>query len=969
MGSPVGALGASTTDVVGRRHERRRAQDLLTQAAGGRGAVLLIGGPSGIGKTYLARCFLAMAVQRGFGTLVGTSNPLNTGIAYAPLVEAVGRGLRGLDTAERDRVTRDLPALSVLFADAGRPGLRQLGDPALDRTRLFDSVVRLLDRLSRIRPLVFLIDDLQWFDRASLQVLAYLTRDLPALPVLLIGTLRPGEARPDLLLLLQSLRRAGLADEVTLSPLDPEELAELARRSLGGEPPLELIEHLVGRSGGVPLFAEALIEAWREHGVVNELKSGRWLVTGPFEVPPPPAVRHAILDRLGRLGPDERHLVDVLAVGGGDVAPDVVDEVAGIAGTADLLSGLSGESIKHDPVRGGYSLAHPLVLEVAYRELGPTERGRLHARYAEALERYAPDDVERLALHHRYAHPGDADRVLQTSAAAGERALARYANDEARDHFASALSIARIRQRGEVRRLLRRLGEAALRSGDLQAAVRAWDEAIAVHEDGGSVEQGVLVRQRMAEALVDWGDLDGALWHVQEGLASIADHTASELHCELLLCRFYAALQQADPDRAEAVADDVAQVAVRVGSRRARAIADFARGGALVMRGELASAAEILAPAQEAMVRAEPRYLVRQQGIAGMVAAFHGDLPALRDANRRTQAVARRVGIPPAENRLRLHWFVEHLYAGEWDLAEEVLQESEFVACTTGHPRISSIAPVMAVVLGALTGDIDGARGSLSQLGEDIAGRLVPRGHGEKLLAVLSGFLALEDDDPAAAVEAIAGARGHYLPELLPPWGWVVRGEAHARTGHPEIALTTADELEGLGPPESYPAAAAERLRGLAVLVWDPAEGVQRLGTASVAFERLGMPFEAARAHLERAESVVRVGIPVDGLDGAVVAVHRTTTALGAVRYAERAGRVLAALGTPVPVPTGQHELTPRQREVAGLVADGLSNAEIAERLYLSIRTVESHLDHIYTRLGINSRVALAAYVLRGDGT
>ncbi|HZD04603.1 MAG TPA: LuxR C-terminal-related transcriptional regulator, partial [Longimicrobiales bacterium] len=197
----------------------------------------------------------------------------------------------------------------------------------------------------------------------------------------------------------------------------------------------------------------------------------------------------------------------------------------------------------------------------------------------------------------------------------------------------------------------------------------------------------------------------------------------------------------------------------------------------------------------------------------------------------------------------------------------------------------------------------------------------------------------------------------------FPPWRHVVRAEALARLGRSEQALAAADELAGLGGEGSYPWAMALRIEGLAHDALDEfEEAIASLSRSHVAFSRLGMPFEAARAGIEGAEVALRVG-RADGLADPVRKWLDVAVVLGAQRYAARARRLLHALGRPAPATATDGDLTSRQREVAELVAEGLTNAEIARALFISVRTVESHLDHIYTRLGINSRAALASYV------
>lgn len=201
-------------------------------------------------------------------------------------------------------------------------------------------------------------------------------------------------------------------------------------------------------------------------------------------------------------------------------------------------------------------------------------------------------------------------------------------------------------------------------------------------------------------------------------------------------------------------------------------------------------------------------------------------------------------------------------------------------------------------------------------------------------------------------------------------WWWVamrepavraVEGEWLVATGRVDEAVKVAARARSLGP-HSRMGAIADRVEGLAAGLSDPAEGRRLLLAAADRFADLAMPFEAARARLEagrmhpRRDDRQRLAQAADQLQ-----------AIGAGPWEVEARRLLGQQEVgPSRRPQG---LTPREREVAALVAEGLTNAEIAERLYVSIRTVTSHLDHAYTKLGIGSRAALAAHVTRAADT
>jgi DNA-binding CsgD family transcriptional regulator len=230
---------------------------------------------------------------------------------------------------------------------------------------------------------------------------------------------------------------------------------------------------------------------------------------------------------------------------------------------------------------------------------------------------------------------------------------------------------------------------------------------------------------------------------------------------------------------------------------------------------------------------------------------------------------------------------------------------------------------------------------------------------------VAVAIVELERGDARAALARLERRTDMPMSGSMPPWDLVAKGEALARTGRSDEARLVAERLRSMAGAATYPDAMADRISGLAAAgVGDPGRARRGLGRALHAFAALGLPFEEARTGLELAEFRLRAEpSETDGTDRLIEWQARFDR-LGAARYAGRARRVLLALGHEVMTDTTPTDLTSRQLEIATLVASGLSNAEIAERLFLSIRTVTSHLDHIYTRLGIGSRAALAAYVV-----
>jgi AAA ATPase domain len=307
-------VGATGVPLVGRSEELGRVLAALERAGAGSGGALLLAGEAGIGKSRLAAEALTLARQRGFITLEGAAYPLQADLAYAPVLEALAPFLAGLQPARRAALVSGLPDLGRLFAGLHLPPPEPLGDAALERTRLFEAVSRLVERVAAGRPVALLVDDLHWADAASLELLHYLARGLGDRRVLLLGTYRLDEARthPRLKALVRSLQRLGLAEELPLGGLGPDAVAALARALLGGEPPAELLGTLRERAAGTPLFVTELIRGLCDSGGLFR-SGGAWVLGGGSLIAVPPVVRDLVLGRLEQLDPADRALLELVA--------------------------------------------------------------------------------------------------------------------------------------------------------------------------------------------------------------------------------------------------------------------------------------------------------------------------------------------------------------------------------------------------------------------------------------------------------------------------------------------------------------------------------------------------------------------------------------------------------------------------------------------------------------------------------
>jgi DNA-binding CsgD family transcriptional regulator len=740
---------------------------------------------------------------------------------------------------------------------------------------------------------------------------------------------------------------------VPLRGLDPDRVAELVAGILGDVPPPSVLD-LSSRAAGTPLFVEALVRGLLDAGALVRSGDG-WVLTGDRPAKLPRSVQDLVVDRLDLLGADERPTLELIAHGAQGLPHDLLEAASGLQ-SDELLTVvrrlveaglLVQEEAGPDVI---YRLAHPLIQEVAAAELPAVAGRRLHARLAQAVEALRPRDLDRLAYHYgRAGREVDRARALKVLLEAGERARGLAAHDEAARHFGAALPLIRDGQQPDLLAgVLERLGESWELLGETSAAIEVWNEAVDELQRIGEIERMANLHRRLAFAAHAAGDLDAATRHLASGIDALGQLPPSEALIDLYAARLYIEMSVDDVDRGHDVVVELLRLGDALDSPRIRAKALLSEFQVLFWTGYRGSADSLQSVGEEVLrvaEAAEEWVLARRvHRELGWVAAAFGDHATLRKHALCELDIARRLG-DIAHRSTGLHQVgYAALLAG--DLAASVTFGEEAVT----HSRRFDQRRALAQSLGQLAlarihqGELDEADRLLTE-----ARQLTPLDpRGMILIDWPLAMLALEHGDAAGVIETVE--RRWRVPFLR-----YFYGAAKVLAGDLEGALRSAGELAAGWPAGSFAAALGDRLEGLVAQARGETAAAKHFERSIAVLDRLDLPFEAAvsRLHLGTAET----------LRQALAAFER----VGAARYADRARRALRALGVRLPsTRTGRaagQPLSRRELEVARLVAEGLTNAEIAERLVLSVRTVESHLDHVYGRLGLSSRAALARWV------
>jgi ATP/maltotriose-dependent transcriptional regulator MalT len=390
-----------------------------------------------------------------------------------------------------------------------------------------------------------------------------------------------------------------------------------------------------------------------------------------------------------------------------------------------------------------------------------------------------------------------------------------------------------------------------------------------------------------------------------------------------------------------------------LGSPRATAEARLAEASLLWMAGRPGKPVPMAQEAARIAAEAGEWLLARRaHRELAWIALVVGDHATARHYCRAQIEIDDRIGDTAHRSGPLLQLSYAEVLAGNFDHSVALAEEAVAHARRYGQRRAEAMALGQLAVALIHRGDLDAAERRVGEAG-DVYPEVLndPRG-GRYFVIVPSTLLALERGDTATVIETAGRSWGtvHTLMHLN------LTGTAQLFVGDLDGALATAEKLRTGWPRAPYSAAQADRLVGLVHQARGDAEaGRRHLERSAAALDDLGLPFEAA-------VSLFHLGT-VDSVRRALAAFE----AMGAARHADRARRALRTLGVRPPAIRSERRaaepLSRRELEVAGLVAKGLTNADIAERLVLSVRTVETHLAHIYGRLGLSSRAALAVWI------
>jgi DNA-binding CsgD family transcriptional regulator len=907
----VGTSRDEPAPLLGRDEEQRLLVSVLDEVAT-RGQALVLRGEPGIGKSRLLSDTAGAARERGI-TVLTTGGVQSE--AYLPFA-----GLHQLLRPVRGRVT-ELPAVQRAALDAAF-GLTY--EVALEHYRIAMATLDLVSEVAADAPLLLVVDDAQWLDRPTADVLAFVARRIESDPVIMLAAARDGY--PSVLgdVGLPELRLAGLDDATAGALLD----------AAGPELPRAARARVLREAAGNPL---ALLEL---PAVVGGYEDEQWASGG---LPLTEHLERAFVARVSDLPDATRLVLLVAALNDEESVSEILRAASVVAGTAlDLdVAAPAAEVGIVDLDLQRLRFRHPLIRSAVAQSTSLGDRRRVHEALACELE-----DQDRRVWHRAALLSGEHEDVAVELEAAGARAQQRGALPVA---ITAMRRAAELGERASGGRRLLAAGALAVELGQPGLAAPLLRE---VGEPNGPVERALATG---IEEMVNPPDLGDA-----ERVARVVDAAERaggagdrDLHVRLLWLAVSRAWWTDPGPAARRILVDAARRLGGPDHRDPRVLAIYA------CADPVGHAAEALPRLRAvAATRTLDTESVRHLGPAALVlGAFDIAVGLLASAADGARTEGRLGHLP---RMLVLHGIVAS-FLGAWDVAVPAGEEARRLATELGGPLwIAGGETVLSLVAG-MRGDADAAeRGAAraEQLGLAAGGKVtVALAQFGRVLSALGE--SRHDDAYASARRLFDSADPAYHP-VVARWLIADLAEAALHTGRVAEARRLLAQVEATAGPR--PAVWIELvLRHARALLAEPAQAGDRFDEVLVS-DLTRWPFQRARIQLAYGQWLRRRRQVADSRD-VLRAARDTFDALGCMSWSEQARRELRASGerSRRRVPEARDQLTPQELQIAQLAADGLSNREIGQRLFLSHRTISTHLYRAFPKLGITSRAELNA--------
>jgi DNA-binding CsgD family transcriptional regulator len=905
------------SSLLGRRNECQTLDGFLADVLSGRSQVIVLRGEAGVGKSALLGYLSERVDGWHVARAVGVESEME--MAYSGLHQLCGPMLDRLDRLPAPQ--RD--ALATVFG-------RSAGF-APDRFLVGLATLTLFAEVAEEEPLVCIVDDAQWLDRASAQILGFVARRLLAERVALVCAARTGIG-DDVLTGLPELFIHGLGHSNALA---------LLLENMHGPLDAAVCDQIIAESHGNPL---ALLELPRSWNVVD--------LAGGFGIPGSQTVvskiEQSYARRLVQLPSDTQLLV--LAAAAEPLGDPVLLHRAAETVGLDMAAADPAMDAGLLKIGGRVEFAHPIVRSAAYHSAAADDRHRVHRALAEVTD--PETDPDRRAWHRARATLGPGEEVAAELERSAGRAQARGGVAAAAAFLQRAVALTADPARRGERALA--AAQASLQAGAFDTALGLLATAEAGPLDEFQRARVDLVRAHIAFASSLGNDAPPLLLEAARRLEPFDLELARETYLVAWAAAGFAGI----PNDRDVLLEICRAVQALPRPDFPSPLDVLLDGLALLMTDGHVAAATPLQHAAKRLTSLPIEDVLRWGWLAYSASAAVWDLEGMRTISARQAQLARAAGAL-AELPLYLNALCLTItWMGDFTGAASLIAEIHSVAAATG----SSIDPSVELRLVAMRGWEAEASAAIGGAIEQAAagGRGLAASYAHWAAAVLQNGLARYEKAASAAREATSDTVFPWptmwaLPELV---------EAASRGGETELAREALERLSKTTQPCATDVALGIEARCRALLS-DGAAADELYREAIDRLSRTGVRPDLARAHLLYGEWLRRKGRRVDAREQLRTA-HDMLNAIGMEAFAQRARGELIATGERVRKRSVETRdlLTPQEEQIARLARDGLSNPEIGAHLFISARTVEWHLRKVFTKLGIGSRRQLRVALL-----
>lgn len=933
----------------------------------GQGGTVVVGGEAGIGKSALLEWLTSAAGRTSACILTSGCYDLAPTPAYGPWLEILD-GVKSCD---------QLPALP--------DKLQFLEDiSAIDsQPALFELIAGYFAEAAESAPLVLVLEDLQWADSASLELLRYVSRAVTRYPALLVVSYRNDpDAESSFSRVLPALVREGNVRRLMLQPLDHEATGTLLRQRyrLSEEDEARLVGHLMRQTGGNPFFILELVQMLREQRLLAPAAGG-WQLGDLVDSGVPPLIQQIVRERLSPLDDRSRGLLDLAAIFGFEVSLEMLEDL--FHGTGDDLDAALQKAFEHrflnlNSGRQSVRFSHAIVRETIYSEVPPVRRRRVHRQIGDILAERAQPDIDSVAEHLYQA--GD-ELAIDWLVRAGEQGQRLFAPETVLVRCAQAIELASRLGIVPPVNAYRLQGLARETTGDLGGAREAQETALSLARQQGD-------QQAEWQALVDLGacwasrDYRRTLEYFEQALELARRSEDPEILAQSLNRLGNWLVNVGEPESGLEYHQEALTLFERAGDRAGTAATLDLAAIACLLRGDPVRSIEYYNRAIPILRAMDDRHTLATALAASEVARLGTGHGAFVPNVQRSEPGEPYRGFDEAlKIASDIRWRAGEAFClalrsrtaqmfGDFERALTDGREAAEIAVTIGHTQWEVLARCS---LGTIWADLQDPDLAMSEFQR--ASDLAAETGSTFMLGIAMSSLAetaLEFGDPDRAEALIAPRIDLSRPAASSAQlnYWFVMAETQLARGDATRALELLDDLEDALPgPDDTHSPQLAKLRGetlYAAGLLEDAEAVlshasedaSTVGYRPLAWRILVIlaDLHLARGRSEDARSMLmKAGGLIDDLSAGIADDARRdrfrTQALARFPRIpggpERSGSDQSAGG-----------LSRREREVLRLVAEGLTDVEVSKRLYISSRTVSQHLRSIYTKLDVTNRTA-----------